>query len=119
MKMVVCVRSDLSMTVGKVAAQVGHAVHANILESKWQDLQRWDADGGKKITLRVESEEQLKEIEQAAGQRGIVANSIEDAGHTEVPPGTLTVVGLGPAANKDMDAVTGHLKPIQDRAQKL
>jgi len=33
----------------------------------------------------------------------------EDAGHTEIPSGTKTVLGLGPAPNNLIDQVTGDL----------
>mmetsp|Transcript_75662 Transcript_75662/g.182897 ORF Transcript_75662/g.182897 Transcript_75662/m.182897 type:complete len:236 (-) Transcript_75662:79-786(-) len=118
-KLVICVRSDLPMSVGKVAAQVGHAVQGAMTESRWQDVRAWEAAGSKKITLRVESEEQLRDVEREAKRGGLVADSIQDAGHTEVAPGTTTVLGIGPASAKEINRVTGHLKPLPDRAQQL
>eukprot|EP00434_Breviolum_minutum_P041405 symbB.v1.2.036829.t1/scaffold5292.1/size28769/2 len=49
----------------------------------------------------------------------IEAESIQDAGHTEVEPGTTTVLAIGPAGGKQLDEVTGHLKTLPDRAQQL
>ena len=34
----------------------------------------------------------------------------EDAGRTEVEPGTVTVAAIGPAAASDIDKITGHLR---------
>eukprot|EP00747_Dinoflagellata_sp_TGD_P169960 gnl/TRDRNA2_/TRDRNA2_200267_c0_seq1.p1 gnl/TRDRNA2_/TRDRNA2_200267_c0~~gnl/TRDRNA2_/TRDRNA2_200267_c0_seq1.p1 ORF type:complete len:228 (-),score=73.67 gnl/TRDRNA2_/TRDRNA2_200267_c0_seq1:22-705(-) len=118
-KLIICVRSDLGMTIGKTAAQVGHAVHAGLTEVKWKDLREWEAAGSKKVTLRVESEEQLLELQREARKRGLVAESVQDAGHTEVDPGTTTVLAVGPARDKDINRVTGHLRPLPDRAQQL
>jgi len=35
---------------------------------------------------------------------------VKDAGHTEIPPGTVTVVGLGPGPRGEIDKITGHLQ---------
>ena len=118
-KLIICVRHDLKMTVGKVAAQVGHAVHAALSATTARDLHKWEAEGSKKVTLKVDSEEQLLEIQAAACKNGLVAEYIQDAGRTEVEPGTKTVLAVGPACDKDIDSVTGHLRPLPDRAQKL
>lgn len=118
-KLTICVRHDLGMTAGKIAAQVGHAVHHAITEAKWRDFQAWDSIGAKKVSLKVDSEEELREIKKEARKRGINANDIQDAGHTEVAPGTTTVLAVGPARARDVDAVTGHLKPLPDRVQQL
>ena len=60
-----------------------------------------------KITLKLESEEQMNAIAAAARAAGIATCIIEDAGRTEVEPGTHTVLGLGPAPKAAIDALTG------------
>lgn len=41
---------------------------------------------------------------------GITAQVIQDAGRTQIDPGSLTVLGVGPAPRSLVDRVTGHLK---------
>jgi len=117
-KLVICVRSDLGMSIGKTAAQVGHAVHSAVRKSSWQDLQAWESCGSKKVTLKVDSEDQLLEVKKSARSEGLVAESIRDAGHTELEPGTTTVLAVGPALDVRIDPVTGHLRPVPDALKR-
>ena len=39
----------------------------------------------------------------------MAAYIISDAGHTEIPAGTKTVLGIGPAPDNIIDQVTGKL----------
>merc|ERR1712232_845101 len=98
-KLVICVRTDIGMSVGKTAAQVGHAVHSAVRKSSWQDLQAWEACGSKKVTLKVDSESELIQLKKAG----------RDAGHTELEPGTTTVLAIGPALDTLIGPVTSHL----------
>ena len=43
----------------------------------------------------------------------------QDAGHTEIDPGTTTVLAVGPEPNSAVDAVCGHLKPLPDKTASL
>ncbi|CAK0875390.1 unnamed protein product [Prorocentrum cordatum] len=117
-KLIICVRGDIGMSIGKTAAQVGHAVHSAVRHSAWRDLQAWEACGSKKVTLRVDSQEQLLEIRRAARGAGLIAESIRDAGHTELEPGTMTVLAVGPAQDAQIDALTGHLRPLPDALRR-
>eukprot|EP00971_Amphidinium_carterae_P237315 4710842-Amphidinium_carterae.1 len=44
---------DLHMTSGKLAAQVGHAVHQVMVEGKRSKLKAWDDDGGMIVVLQA------------------------------------------------------------------
>ena len=112
LKMVICVRTDLEMSKGKIAAQVGHAVLGAVrvagrlpLASEW--LRAWLFRAQAKITLKVESEEQMDAVAAAAAEAGLPFMIIEDAGRTEVEPGTRTVVGIGPAPVDIINSITG------------
>lgn len=112
LKMVICVRTDLEMSKGKVAAQVGHAVLGAYRVAQRLALPRewaraWLFRAQAKITLKAESEATLDAIAAAATAAGIPWCIIEDAGRTEVEPGTRTVIGVGPAPKHVIDAITG------------
>jgi peptidyl-tRNA hydrolase, PTH2 family len=113
LKMVICVRTDLSMSKGKIAAQCGHAVLGAYKIAKRitpEYVKAWEWRAQAKITLKVDSEAQMDEIAAAARAAGLPSIIIEDAGRTEVAPGTRTVLGIGPAPRSEMDVVTGKLK---------
>ena len=44
-----------------------------------------------------------------AKKAGLICHLVTDAGHTEIPPGTETVVGIGPGPRGDIDKITGDL----------
>lgn len=58
----------------------------------------------------MDSENALKEIAKQARAVGLLANIIQDAGHTQVKPGSKTVCAIGPGPAQLIDNVTGHLK---------
>jgi len=111
-KMVIVARKDLSLSAGKLAAQVAHAAVACVLStkknnSKW--FTKWQNEGAKKAVVKVDSVDDFFLLKEKAEKLKIYAIIIEDAGHTEIPAGTKTVLGLGPAPSNIVDQVTGEL----------
>jgi PTH2 family peptidyl-tRNA hydrolase len=111
-KLVVVTRQDLKLSPGKLAVQVAHAAVECALSTKkhktlW--FSRWDAEGAKKVVVKVSRLDDFYPLKQQAEDLGISAVIISDAGLTEIPPGTETVLGLGPAPNNIIDQVTGEL----------
>jgi PTH2 family peptidyl-tRNA hydrolase len=116
-KQAIVLRRDIDMGRGKAAAQAAHAsVDAvlSIVKSKREDwvrwLEEWVRGGQMKVVLRVDSEKELLEIYENALKLGLPASIVRDAGRTQLPPGTLTAVAVGPAPEDLVDKVTGHLK---------
>jgi PTH2 family peptidyl-tRNA hydrolase len=112
-KQVIVVRTDLGMSKGKTAVQVAHgaisaAERARITqESVWQS---WLREGQKKVVVKVSTETELIDLNRQAAMDNFPHALIKDAGMTELPPGTATVVGIGPAKSDDLDRITKHLK---------
>ena len=107
------VRKDLKMSTGKTAVQVAHASvlalrAAERMEKKW--VQEWERSGQPKIVCAVENLEQLLEVKDRAAAAKLPVAIVEDAGLTELPPGTITCLGIGPAPADLVDKVTGSLK---------
>jgi PTH2 family peptidyl-tRNA hydrolase len=67
-------------------------------------------EGQKKVTVKVVDEKELGELEEGADQLGLPHALIVDRGLTEVPEGTITCLGIGPAPSGMIDRLTGKLK---------
>jgi PTH2 family peptidyl-tRNA hydrolase len=112
-KMIIAVRTDLKLTPGKMAAQVAHAaVNCSFAAKKKHPVwyRKWYGEGQKKVVVKVASLSELVELKMAAEHSGLTCSLIIDAGHTELPPGTTTCLGIGPAPEELVDKVTGELK---------
>ncbi|KAH8769924.1 peptidyl-tRNA hydrolase PTH2-domain-containing protein [Diaporthe sp. PMI_573] len=121
-KLILVVRTDLGMTKGKIAAQCGHATlacfksiskaarAAGPSSPAARLLQRWEHHGQAKVALQTKSADEMHELMAKARSLGITAEVIADAGRTQIDPGSLTVLGVGPAPKSAVDQVTGHLK---------
>lgn len=109
-KLVIAVRTDLGMSVGKTAAQVAHAaVTAALSAAGTPELPAWLEDGQGKVVVRVDSLEALMQTVQAADHRDVRATVIADAGRTELQPGTQTCAAFGPDSDEKLARVTGQL----------
>jgi PTH2 family peptidyl-tRNA hydrolase len=111
-KQVIVVRSDLEMSKGKIAAQAGHAAvsaaeEARKLHPNW--WKAWLTEGQCKIAVKVRSEKELLKLEKEAKELGLPSALISDRGLTELPPDTITCLGIGPAPSDKMDRITGKL----------
>ncbi|XP_069613291.1 peptidyl-tRNA hydrolase 2, mitochondrial isoform X1 [Ranitomeya imitator] len=112
-KMVLVVRNDLKMGKGKVAAQCSHAAVSAYkqLQKRNPDLlKQWEYCGQPKVVLKAPDEATLVELLSHAKQLGLTISLIQDAGRTQIAPGSRTVLGVGPGPANLIDQVTGQLK---------
>lgn len=129
MKQVIVMRTDLRNTEGhkvrsgKLIAQGAHASLGAVLPyvsaldgdappvDQWAKVREWLDGDFTKITLRVDSEEELLDVYKQAQEAGMIAYLIKDNGTTEfggVP--TITCCAIGPESEEALDRVTGGLK---------
>lgn len=108
LKQVIVVRKDLELSKGKLAGQVAHAAVSAAEKSKFK--KDWIDSAQKKVVLKCETLTELLDLFEKAKKAGLPCALIKDAGHTEIPAGTTTCVGIGPAPDKDIDKITGDLK---------
>jgi peptidyl-tRNA hydrolase, PTH2 family len=111
-KMVLVVRGELRLTAGKAAVQVAHAAVMLVEAARKRQavvLDAWFAGGQKKIAVVASNLDEMEGLLRLARAKGLTTAFVEDAGLTEVPPGTKTVLGIGPGKAEEIDAITGDL----------
>ncbi len=114
--MVLVTRADLNLSRGKLAAQCGHAVAECILKAKRDDprmLKRYTGGGARKIVCEAPDLDTLKRLYGDARMCGLVCYMVTDAGHTEIPAGTNTVLGIGPGLRSEIDPLTSDLPLVK------
>ena len=111
-KQSIVVRVDISMSTGKLASQVGHAAVSaaeKARKNKWRWWNIWIKEGQMKVVLKVNSSTELESLCKKAKKLDLPCEQIIDRGLTEIPPGTITCIGIGPAPVVTVDRVTGDL----------
>ncbi|MEM3759846.1 MAG: peptidyl-tRNA hydrolase Pth2 [Candidatus Bathyarchaeia archaeon] len=111
-KQVIVFRSDLKLSKGKIAAQAGHGAVSAAEEVRKHNKEWWKAwmdEGQCKIVVKVKNEKELLALEKQAKNLALPCALIMDRGLTEVPPGTITCLGIGPAPSEIIDKLTGKL----------
>lgn len=123
-KMVIVMRKDLNMRKGKMMAQAAHAACTFLIEKlnrlsgptrictnhPWTAVEKaWLEGGQTKISVSVNSEEELLQIYEKCKDAGVTVHLITDAGRTEFKNPTMTCLAVGPDAIDKINGITGHL----------
>jgi PTH2 family peptidyl-tRNA hydrolase len=130
-KQVIVIRKDLKMRTGKACAQASHACmsfltkngqfgyHKDNQNLFYTDdfsediriqIEHWLKHSFRKITVYVNSQEELQEIHQKALDAGLMSHLIIDNGTTEfhgVP--TMTCCAIGPHYDSKFEGITDQL----------
>ncbi len=112
-KQVIVVRSDLKMGKGKLAAQVAHAAVSaaeRVKKTRKAWFKEWFSAGQAKVVVKVDTLDDVFDVKIEAESEGLPTYLIEDRGLTQLPPGTVTCLGIGPGPASKIDKVTGDLK---------
>jgi PTH2 family peptidyl-tRNA hydrolase len=109
MKQAIVARTDLGMGQGKLAAQVAHASLSAYEDAEERTRSAWKGGGQKKVVLQADGEQALFEVAEAASAEGLPNAVVRDAGHTQLDPGTVTALAVGPGEDDAVDRVTGDL----------
>ena len=114
--MVLVSRADLKLSKGKFAAQCAHAAVDCAMSAKrsaGRIYERWKAGGARKIVVQCDTLDEMKKLYGEAQKANLVTTMVRDAGHTEIPAGTITVIAIGPAPRRSVDSLTGDLKLVK------
>ena len=112
-KQVIVIRRDLNMSIGKLVSQACHASLEASEEARKQSLKvwkRWRVEGAKKVIVKVNSLEELLDLDKKVRKIGLPNTLIIDRGLTQLPPNTPTALGIGPTETNIMDKISGNLK---------
>lgn len=110
-KQAIIIRQDLDMSIGKIISQSCHASLKAYKDTSENIKSEWERQGQKKIALEP-GDYTLQELKSKAERENISTALIKDAGHTEVEPGQITALAIGPDKKHKIDKITGELKLI-------
>jgi PTH2 family peptidyl-tRNA hydrolase len=111
-KQVILLRSDIEMSTGKKCVQCCHASLGAYKKANKSVIKKWEPEGQKKVVLEVETEEEILKFYNRIKKEKIPCFLVEDAGLTEIEPGTITALGIGPEKEEVLDKITGKLKLV-------
>jgi len=111
-KQVIIIRNDLGMSAGKKCVQCAHASIGSYNKTRKSIIKKWESKGQKKVVLEVNSKKELLELFKRVKKEKIPCFLVEDAGLTELKPGTMTALGIGPDDEKKLDKITGSLRLV-------
>ena len=111
-KQALVTRVDLKIGRGKIAVQCAHAAVSAAEEARIRFPDWWKSwldEGQCKIALKVADLPSILRLEREARLRRLPFHVVRDRGLTQVPPDTVTCIGIGPAPSNLLNVLTGDL----------
>lgn len=105
-KQVIIINGALNMSPGKMAAQACHAAVEAAFRADATVLGQWRKHGITKIILRGKDADYLQALLAKANAEQLPTYLVTDEGRTEIAPGSVTALAIGPG---EIDSITGHL----------
>ena len=110
------VRNDLDMSNGKEAAQVGHAALGlfNKVNAYLPEISsKWIEEDFPKKFYHCANEAEMDEKAKLAVNQNLLIEKIYDAGRTEIPAGSATVLAIGPITEEAISELASGLELIR------
>ena len=107
------VRSDLKMSKGKTATQVGHAVQDLVLMCPRHILNSYAKSGHTKVILKVSNPEEMERISEQCRLAHFAHHIVVDEGRTQIEPSSKTVLGIGPVGKEKLFTRIPDLKELK------
>lgn len=114
-KISVCmvINKSLKMSTGKIVAQIGHALF-NVVATfnQKQDLYNAWVESEDDLALYEASVEEIKSLSSVLHKHNVPYSKIIDAGRTQIPSGSNTVLIVGPGKANEISSLVSHLQPF-------
>ena len=112
-KQIIVIRTDLNMSTGKKCAQSCHASLGSYRKSDNKIRELWRKTGEKKVVVGIGSKKEMIQLFERSKDEKIPAYLVQDAGLTELEPGTMTALGIGPEEEDKIDRLTIDLNLLK------
>lgn len=91
------------------SAHAALGVYESYHQSNKSNFDAWERQGKPMAVYQVSDTNDLKSINEIAESLSMLSCLIRDAGRTQIPRGSTTVLALGPDESSKIDHLTKHL----------
>lgn len=92
-------------------AHAAVGVYESYFSRKKSVFEAWERQGKRISVFKVTDKDNLLTLNEAAENSGLMSCLIRDAGRTQIPRGSLTVLAVGPALKSELEWLTKNILP--------